>query len=62
MSLEKARIAVGAAKLSDHDRKWFPSWLAKYAAICNPSSVRPQLAKRLAIAHGWQGKPTDECR
>lgn len=43
MSLEKAKAAIQAAKLSDNDRKWFPSWLARYAAVWHvpPQGLAP---------------------
>ena len=37
MSLGKANAAMHAVKLSESDRKWFPQWLAKYAAVLRVS-------------------------
>jgi integrase len=39
MSLERAKQAVLASRLSENDRKWFPQWWARYAAW---SKIPPQ--------------------
>src|SRR5687767_2458408 len=62
MSLEHASAALKAGQLADHDRIWFPKWLARFAAWnrCQPGTRLP-VQQDLLIAFlrsiKSQGKP-----
>ncbi|MDA1053857.1 MAG: hypothetical protein O3C40_25695 [Planctomycetota bacterium] len=49
MSLELAKRAIQRAQLRDNDRKWFPQWLARYAAWGN----RPA-NQELPVVREWR--------
>ena len=63
MSIERAKKAIQGAGLRENDRKWFPQWLARYAAWAK-ISAHQDLPVNRDVLIGFlrsikaQGKPT----